>query len=215
MTTAAASEMARLGNYDLSALLIQGASNQNTTNFANNARAAITSIRESVDKSTAFAINTDKVVKQNTANFASDARAALASIKESVDKSTAFAVNTDLITKQNATNFASDARAAISSLRESVSSKNSMTYAVKGDSKYDEDIDADSNGTITYSEYIKYATKQGQEKFNLPTNSTTFSKLLDSETGMTKPQILNMGKALNSYLANSKILPQSLIQKEA
>lgn len=179
MTTAAASEMARLGSYDLSALLIQGASKQNTSSFANDANTVIASIRESVEKSTAFAVNTDKAAKQNAANFASDAKA------------------------------------AITALKESVKSKNNLSYAVKGDARYDEDMDADSDGTVSYSEYIKYATKQGLEKYNLPTNSTTFSKLFDSETGITKPQILNLGKALNSYLTNSKILPQSLIQKEA
>lgn len=119
------------------------------------------------------------------------------------------------VTKQNTTNFASNASAAVSSLIDSINSKNSMTYAVKGDDKYDEDIDTNSDGTITYSEYIKYATKQGLERYNLPTNSTTFSKLFDSESGMTKPQILNLSKALNSYLTTSKILPQSLITKEA
>ena len=104
---------------------------------------------------------------------------------------------------------------ALASLQKSITSKNNMADAVEGDKKYDEEMDANSDGTVTYNEYVKYISSQNLKKYNLPENSTTFKSIFDSESGMTKPQILNLGKALSSYITNSALLPQGIISKEA
>jgi len=94
-------------------------------------------------------------------------------------------------------------------------STNALAYAVKGDSKYDEEMDTDSNGTVTFNEYVKYVSSQNLSKYKLPESSTVIKNLFDTESGATKAQILNYGKALSTYLLNSTILPQSLISKDA
>ena len=104
---------------------------------------------------------------------------------------------------------------AINTLQKSVTSKNNMAYAVEGDKKYDEEMDTNGDGTVTYNEYIKYITSQNLKKYNLPENSTTFKNIFDKESGTNKTQILNLGKALSSYITNSTVLPQGIISKEA
>lgn len=104
---------------------------------------------------------------------------------------------------------------SISALQKSVNSKNNMVYAVEGDKKYDEEMDADSDGTVTYNEYVKYISSQNLSKYNIPENSTTFKSIFDSESGTSKTQILNLAKAFSSYISNSTLLPQGIISKEA
>lgn len=102
-----------------------------------------------------------------------------------------------------------------SNIQKGIQSKNNMVYASEGESKYDEEMDTNSDGAVTYQEYVQYVSQQNLKKYNIPTNSTTFSNIFDTESGTTKSQILNLGKALSSYLVNSAILPQAKISKEA
>ena len=102
-----------------------------------------------------------------------------------------------------------------SSIQQAVQSKNNMVYASDGDSKYNEEMDSNSDGEITYNEYVKYISQQNLKQYNIPTNSTTLTNIFDTESGTTKSQILNFGKALSNYLVNSAILPQAKISKEA
>jgi len=108
-----------------------------------------------------------------------------------------------------------DTSSSISALQKSINSKNNLAYAVEGDNKYDEEMDANSDGTVTYNEYVKYISQQNLSKYNIPTNQTTFKSIFDSDTGLTKTQILNIGKAFSTYIANSALLPKGIISKDA
>ncbi len=108
-----------------------------------------------------------------------------------------------------------DTSSSISAIQKAVNSKNNMVYAEEGDSKYKEEIDTDSDGKITYNEYVKYISQQNLKKYEIPTNQTTFKSLYDNELGFKKTQILSMGKALAAYMKNSALLPQGIISREA
>ena len=103
---------------------------------------------------------------------------------------------------------------SLAALQKSVNSKNNMPYAIEGDKKYNAEMDTDSDGVVTYNEYVKYISNQNLSKYNIPTNSTTFKSIFDSETGTNKTQILNLAKALSSYISNYTVLPQGIISKE-
>ncbi len=90
-----------------------------------------------------------------------------------------------------------------------------LAYAVEGDSKYNEEIDTNGDGIITYNEYVKYISDTISSKFNLPENpSTTFKLDTDSQTGLLTFSVTNMTKILTSYLNNSVQLPSSFIETE-
>lgn len=108
-----------------------------------------------------------------------------------------------------------DSNSSILNLQKTNSSKNNMTYAVKGDNKYDEEMDSDSDGTITYNEYVRYISQQNLKKYNIPANSTVLKNIFDTDSGTSKSQILNYGKAISSYIVNSALLPQGIISKKA
>lgn len=106
------------------------------------------------------------------------------------------------------------ASSSISAAQKAVTT-NALAYAVKGDKKYDKEMDADSDGTVTFNEYVKYISSQNVSKYKLPESNTVIKSLFDTESGTNKTQILNYGKALSSYILSSTVLPQSLISKEA
>ena len=54
-------------------------------------------------------------------------------------------------------------------------------YAKKGDDKYNEEMDANNNGSITYAEYIEYLNKKGETSDTIEQKSTTTPEE-DSET---------------------------------
>ena len=108
-----------------------------------------------------------------------------------------------------------DTNSSVLNLQKTNSSKNNTAYAVKGDNKYDEEMDSDSDGTITYNEYVRYISQQNLKKYNIPTNSTVLKNIFDTENGTSKSQILNYGKAISSYIVNSALLPQGIISKKA
>ena len=105
------------------------------------------------------------------------------------------------------------ASSSISSAQKAMTT-NALAYAVKGDKKYNKEMDTDSDGTVTFNEYVKYISSQNVSKYKLPENKTVIKNLFDVENGANKTQILNYGKALSSYILSSTVLPQSLISKE-
>ena len=92
-----------------------------------------------------------------------------------------------------------------------------LAYAVEGDSKYNEEIDTNGDGIITYSEYVRYISDSVSSKLNVPenTSSTTFKLDTDSKTGLLKFSVTNMTKVLTSYLNSSAQLPVGFIETEA
>ncbi len=90
-----------------------------------------------------------------------------------------------------------------------------LAYAVEGDSKYKQEIDSNSDGIITYDEYVKYVTENISSKYNIPKSSTTFWAGEDSQTGLFKFSVTNMGRILSSYLNNSTQFPAGIIEQEA
>ena len=83
-------------------------------------------------------------------------------------------------------------------------SKNSskIVYAVKGDSRYDEEMDADSDSIVTFNEYVKYLSEQKLGTKTLPNNLAKFTKTIDSETGLETVRITDIGKSIRTYLNN-------------
>lgn len=74
-------------------------------------------------------------------------------------------------------------------------------YAKEHDANYDEEIDADNDGKITYDEYLKYC-KENEEKVGdeKPASKIEIKKENDnSEDGDEKIVIQNVSKALNKY----------------
>jgi len=93
-----------------------------------------------------------------------------------------------------------------------------LAYAVEGDSKYDEEIDTNDDGIITYNEYVKYVTSTRLSKYNVQDsseNKITFGLNKDSQTGLLKFSITNMTKILTAYMNNANQLPSGFIEKEA
>lgn len=81
-------------------------------------------------------------------------------------------------------------------------------YAVKGDENYDEAMDIDGDGTITYDEYMEYCKK------NAVSTNTEAKTIVqrDSDTVRT----LNVGKAFETYArADFTGLTQSMISGTA
>jgi len=92
-------------------------------------------------------------------------------------------------------------------------------YAVEGDAKYDKEIDSDSNGIITYNEYVKYLSTQRIENSNSSAlrNLARFAASEDSETGAKTFTITDVGKSLRSYINNylNRSSVESIISAEA
>ena len=90
-----------------------------------------------------------------------------------------------------------------------------LAYAVEGDSKYDEEIDSNDDGIITFNEYVKYVTERVSSQHNIPKTSTSYSHGEDAQTGLLKFSVSNIGKIMSAYLNNSVQLPNSFVEKEA
>ena len=96
----------------------------------------------------------------------------------------------------------------VNELLEKINSKtNDKVYAVRGDDKYDEVMDSNSDDKITYKEYIEYCVehaKTNEQKSN--------TKVEQTENGGFK--ISSAGKALNAY-AQAKAQPtESMFEYE-
>ena len=88
-------------------------------------------------------------------------------------------------------------------------------YARKGDSNYEEVIDGNDDGKITYEEYMEYCRKQSEN----PTNQEISPKAeaVKTENPDTKEEqivVKDYAKAFKSY-ANSESKAESKIENEA
>ena len=90
-----------------------------------------------------------------------------------------------------------------------------LAYAVEGDSKYNEKIDSNADGIITFNEYVKYVTENMSSKVNVLKTSTTYTFGEDSQTGLLKFSVSNIGKVMSAYLNNSVQLPIGFVESEA
>lgn len=89
-----------------------------------------------------------------------------------------------------------------------------LAYAVEGDSKYDEEIDTNKDGIITYNEYVKSITDSISSKYYIPKSETTYSFGEDPKTGLLKFSVNSVGKMLAAYINNSIQLPSGIIEQE-
>ena len=111
----------------------------------------------------------------------------------------------NLNTKKSKTNTVANA----------LTSTNSFIYATKGDSKYKEEIDTNSDNIITFNEYVKYINEQNFSNTNSAIqNLARFTKTEDSDSGVETITIQNLGKAIRNYTNNYLTLPESLINTE-
>ncbi|MCM1004614.1 MAG: hypothetical protein NC408_09795 [Candidatus Gastranaerophilales bacterium] len=90
-----------------------------------------------------------------------------------------------------------------------IESKGEAVYAEEGDDKYSEEIDANSDGKITYDEYMKYCEEQEKAQTNQQPQKAELSK--DDEKIVVK----NEGKAINQYAQAESETPESKIEDEA
>ncbi len=90
-----------------------------------------------------------------------------------------------------------------------IESKGEAVYAEEGDDKYSEEIDANSDGKITYDEYMKYCEEQEKAQANQQPQKAELSK--DDEKVVVK----NEGKAINQYAQAESETPESKIEDEA
>ena len=98
-----------------------------------------------------------------------------------------------------------------------IKTNNKQVYASKGEYKYDAEMDTDSNGVVTYNEYVKYISEQSfGNNTNMKSlyNLTKFQKTTDSESGLQLLTVYNYGKALRTYINSSAKLPNSMISAE-
>ena len=94
--------------------------------------------------------------------------------------------------------------------------QNIAIYSIEGDSKYNSDIDNDSDGIITFNEYVQYLTQQKLEKSsNALKNLARFTKTTDSTTGLEKITITDIGRAIRSYVNNLANVPEAKISAKA
>ncbi len=98
-----------------------------------------------------------------------------------------------------------------------INTKNTKAYAVKGDYKYKDEMDTDSNGTVTFNEYVKYISEQKfDQNSSLKSlyNLTKYTKTTDAESGLQLLTMFNYGKALRTYINSSAKLPTAKISAE-
>lgn len=71
-------------------------------------------------------------------------------------------------------------------------------YATEGDANYDEAMDADSDGTITYEEYLDYVQQNLSSAASASiAPASTSVKAQTDDAGTVQP--INAGKALSAY----------------
>lgn len=90
-----------------------------------------------------------------------------------------------------------------------IESKSEAVYAEEGDDKYNEEIDSNNNGKITYNEYLKYCEEQENSQNPHQTEKAELSN--DEEKILVK----NEGKAINQYAKSETEEPDSKIEEEA
>lgn len=93
--------------------------------------------------------------------------------------------------------------------------ENEMVYAKEGDARYDKEMDANEDGTITYDEYIKYCEEHAASTYTDNPGKTVVEKIKDSESNIQSIRPINIGKALSSYSNSGIEFPEPKIKSEA
>ncbi len=88
-------------------------------------------------------------------------------------------------------------------------------YAKKGDANYNEEMDANEDGAVTYEEFIKYCEEHAASTYNKNPGFTKAVKTQDSEAGIQSVRPLNIGKALSTYSQSGIKMPEAHIKSEA
>ncbi len=93
--------------------------------------------------------------------------------------------------------------------------KAEAVYAKEGEQNYDEAIDTNKDGKITYEEYMKYCEEQDDTSNDEKNPGTTsVEKKQDSETNEEKIVIQDTRKAVKSYSTGETKEPEVKIEKE-
>ena len=97
----------------------------------------------------------------------------------------------------------------VNELLEKINSKtNDRVYAVRGDEKYDEVMDTNSDDKVTFKEYIDYCTEHA--KTNAQKSNT---RVEQTENGVFKTS--SYGKAINAYARSEAQPAASMFEYEA
>ena len=89
-------------------------------------------------------------------------------------------------------------------------------YAKEGERNYDEAIDANKDGKITYEEYLKYCEENKEStKDEKSSGSASVEKTQDPETNEEKFVVRDSRKAMNSYANTDSKEPDVKIESEA
>lgn len=88
-------------------------------------------------------------------------------------------------------------------------------YAKEGDEKYDEAMDENGDGTITYDEYMKYCEANAVSRYSENPGKTVVAKTEATEAGIQSIRPINIGKALSTYFSSESPLPEAKIASEA
>lgn len=100
-------------------------------------------------------------------------------------------------------------------IKETQSEAQEMVYAKDGDGNYDEAMDEDGDGTITYDEYMKYCEENAVAQYSENPGKTVVEKNENEETGTQSIRPINIGKALNAYSTSEIHMPEAKIKDEA
>lgn len=89
-----------------------------------------------------------------------------------------------------------------------------QVYAKSGEPKYEEKMDSDSDGVITYDEYMKYCEENVSEEKE-QSAGTVVEKVEDPDSEAENVRPVNIGKALNTYAESKAEAPVSKIEGTA
>lgn len=89
-----------------------------------------------------------------------------------------------------------------------------MVYAQEGDNNFDEAMDENGDGTITYDEYMKYCEANAVAQYSENPGKTVVEKTEDKATGVQSIRPINIGKALSAYSTSEIHMPEAKIKDE-
>ena len=106
-------------------------------------------------------------------------------------------------------------RARVSAEIKEIKSEGDAIYAKEGEDNYEEEIDANKDGKITYDEYMRYCEENEKAKEKQQPQEAVSEKTVDEESGKEQFVVKNDGKAINTYIKNENDKEQTKVEKEA
>ena len=97
-----------------------------------------------------------------------------------------------------------------SKMREVASEAKTMNYAAKGDAKYDEAIDTNSDGIISYDEYMQYCKENA-----VAPNSDSGKTIVAKDSDCDGIKTVHIGKAFEMYSRAGVTMPEAKVSSEA